>query len=370
MAENLLRLQDIRVRYDGVAVLQFSSLKVHNSEVLAIIGPNGAGKSTLLRIMGLLQQPTEGKVYFRGEEVKQKNTLAIRRRMASVFQEPLLLNGTVYENASVGLKLRGLDRRSIDQRVRPWLERLGIARLAGRQARTLSGGEAQRTSLARALAVEPELLLLDEPFSALDPPTREELLVDLERILDETAVTTVFVTHDRDEAFIFGDRVAVLMDGRLLQVGAAAEVFAQPINEEVAKFVGLETKMAAVVESVTGTLAHVRFGGGHAEVLGHLQPGERVLLCLRPEDITLSPPGRAGWQSNSRNQIAAKVVKILPWGAHYRVALECGGDRLVSFVSRPLFSELKLVEGDDVFATFKPAAVHVIRQNRIESTDT
>lgn len=363
MAETLLSLQDIRVRYDDVTVLQFSSLKLHPGEVLAIIGPNGAGKSTLLRIMGLLQQPTEGKVYFRGDEVKQKNALSIRRRMGSVFQEPLLLNGTVYENAAIGLKLRGLDRRSIDQRVRPWLERLGIAGLGGRQARTLSGGEAQRTSLARALAVEPELLLLDEPFSALDPPTREELLIDLERILDETAVTTVFVTHDRDEAFMFGDRVAVLIDGRLLQVGAAAEVFAHPVDEEVARFVGIDTKISAVVESVTDDLARIRFNGGHAEVVGHLQPGERLLLCIRPEDITLCRPAGDGLQSSALNQLPSKVVKILPWGPQYRVALECRGDRLVSLVSRSSFFELGLHEGEEVVAAFRPTAAHVIRRS-------
>ncbi len=362
MDEALLTLQDIRVSYDEVTVLQLSSLAVHTAEVLAIIGPNGAGKSTLLRLMGLLQQPTEGKVYFRDEEVKQKNALAIRRRMASVFQEPLLLNGTVYDNAAAGLKLRGLDRRTIDHRVRPWLERLGIGHLARRQARSLSGGEAQRTSLARALALDPELLLLDEPFSALDPPTREELLIDLEKILRETAVTTVFVTHDRDEALIFGHRVAVLIGGGLLQMGAAPEVFAHPVDEQVAKFVGLETRISAVVESATGELARLRFGASYVVVPGHLQPGERVLLCLRPEDIALSPPEKLELRSNSKNRLAGKVVKILPWGAHYRVALECGGTRMISLVSRPSFAELRLREGEDVVAIFKPAAAHVIRQ--------
>src|SRR5262249_52111007 len=155
MAEALLSLRDIRVRYDEPIVLEFVSLAVYPGEVLAVIGPNGAGKSTLLRLMGLLQQPTEGKVYFHGREVNHNNGLSLRRCMASVFQEPLLLNASVYENAALGLKLRGLDRRSVEQRIRPWLERLGIAHLAQRQARSLSGGEAQRTSLARALALDP-----------------------------------------------------------------------------------------------------------------------------------------------------------------------------------------------------------------------
>jgi tungstate transport system ATP-binding protein len=362
MAKAFLALQDILVRYGDFTILQVPSLAVHSGEILAIIGPNGAGKSTLLRVMGLLEQPTEGKVFFNGREVAQEDALSLRRRMASVFQEPLLLNAPVYENAALGLKLRGLDRRSIEQRVRPWLQRLGIAHLVQRPARSLSGGEAQRTSLARALALDPELLLLDEPFSALDPPTREGLLLDLETILRETGITTVFVTHDREEAFMLGDRIAVLIAGRLLQVGPTTEVFAQPVNEEVAHFVGVDTKIPGVVEIVTDGLVRVRFNGGGAEVVGDFQPGERVLLCLRPEDITLSPPGGEDFKSSARNRLFGNVVKITPWGSHYRVALDCGGSRLVAFITRPSFIDLKLREGAEVVASFKATAVHVIRR--------
>jgi len=237
MAEALLELQGILVRYGGATIIEVPSLSVYPGEVLAVIGPNGAGKSTLLRVMGALESPAAGKVFFQRREVTRHNRLPVRRRMASVFQEPLLLNASVYENAALGLKLRRLDGRAAEQRVLPWLERLGIAHLARRQARSLSGGEAQRTSLARAFVLDPELLLLDEPFSALDPPTRDELLLDLETILRETGITTVFVTHDRNEAYMLGNRVAVVIGGRVLQIGATAEVFAQPVNEEVARFV-------------------------------------------------------------------------------------------------------------------------------------
>lgn len=362
MAEALLALKDILVQYGEATILQVPYLDVHLGEVLAVIGPNGAGKSTLLRVMGLLVQPTRGRVCFHGQEVPQGDALPLRRRMASVFQDPLLLNGSVYENAALGLKLRGLDRRSIERRVGPWLERLGIAHLLQRPARSLSGGEAQRTSLARAFALDPELLLLDEPFSALDPPTREGLLLDLETILRETGITTVFVTHDRDEAFMLGDRIAVLIGGGLLQVGPATEVFAQPVNEAVAGFVGIDTKIPGVVEMMSEGLARVGFDGGGVEVVGEFKPGERVLLCLRPEDITLSPPSGEDFKSSARNRLLGKVIKITPWGSHYRVALECGGSRLVALITRPSFLDLKLREGGNVIASFKATAVHVIKR--------
>ena len=155
MAEALLTLRDILVRYGSSTILEFSYLAIHAGENLAIIGPNGAGKSTLLRLMAQLQPPTRGRIYFHDHEAFPSYGLAIRRRMASVFQEPLLLNASVYDNAALGLKLRGLDRRSIERRVQPWLERLGIGHLMRRRARSLSGGEAKRTSLARAHGARP-----------------------------------------------------------------------------------------------------------------------------------------------------------------------------------------------------------------------
>jgi tungstate transport system ATP-binding protein len=144
MAQALLTLQDILVQYGQLAALRLATLTVDAGEILAVIGPNGAGKSTLLRVMGLLQRPTRGTVCFQAQPVTRNNVLACRRRMASVLQEPLLLNATVYDNAALGLKLRGLGRRTIAQRVGHWLERLGIAHLRQRSARSLSGGEAQR----------------------------------------------------------------------------------------------------------------------------------------------------------------------------------------------------------------------------------
>jgi ABC-type sugar transport system ATPase subunit len=239
MVSPLLTLRDILVCYGASIVLDIPALDIHRGETLAIIGVNGAGKSTLLRVIGLLQRPASGSICFSGEAATTQNSLTLRRRIANVLQAPLLLDDTVYANAALGLKLRGLDRQQIRKKLEPWLKRLGIADIAMRRTRTLSGGEARRTSLARALVLEPELLLLDEPFSALDAPTRKSLLSDLKEILQLSDAATVMVTHDVHEAVALAKHIAVLSRGKLVQRGTAQEVCSRPTSQEVAELVAL-----------------------------------------------------------------------------------------------------------------------------------
>jgi ABC-type sugar transport system ATPase subunit len=232
-----VEVEGLIVRRGGRTVLEVPSLRIERGEILAVVGPNGAGKSTLVTALALLERPAAGLVRLGGEPVDwRRGVLAARRRLALVFQEPLLFDTTVAENVATGLKLRGVSRTEIGRRVETWLKRLGIVHLAKRQARTLSGGEAQRTSLARALVLEPELLLLDEPFAALDAPTRESLAEDLVPLLRETHTTTVLVTHDRDEAIELGDRLAVILAGRIAQVDVPERVLAAPNDDAVAAF--------------------------------------------------------------------------------------------------------------------------------------
>jgi tungstate transport system ATP-binding protein len=223
----LLSLRDVRVRRGGQAILDVPAVEVWPGEVLAVVGPNGAGKSTLLQVMALLVAPDAGEVRFRGTVAQaRRNPVPVRRRMAVVFQEPLLFDTSVFENVASGLRLRGVERAAVRARVGVWLERLGIAPLAGRAARTLSVGEARRTSLARALVLEPELLLLDEPFGALDYPTRQALLAELPTLLVAARTTTVLVTHDPTEAQALATRAIALQGGRIVAEGAVADVLA------------------------------------------------------------------------------------------------------------------------------------------------
>jgi tungstate transport system ATP-binding protein len=360
MATALLALRDISVLQGGTATLQIAALDVYPGEVVAVIGPNGAGKSTLLRVMGQLQNPNSGKVVFRGKEATAKNSLAMRRSIASVFQEPLLLNASVYDNAALGLKLRGLEPVQIEKQLRPWLERFDIAHLISRPARTLSGGEAQRINLARAFAVNPELLLLDEPFSALDALTREGLLLDLQEILTRTSITTVVVTHDLREAAVLGKRIGVLNRGKLLQLAAQQEVLAHPASAEVAALVGVENRIPGVVEGVADGMSVVCFSGGSVKVTTRFNPGTRVILCIRPEEINLTRVSEEESGANETNRIKAQVARFIPCLAQYRISLRCSATSVVALLAKDRFAELGLREGDEVVASFDAKGVHVI----------
>jgi tungstate transport system ATP-binding protein len=357
----VLEATDIEVRYDEQPVLDVPTLEVMPGEVLAVIGPNGAGKSTLLSVLALLARPTRGSVRLQGATPRtEAERLAWRRRMACVFQEPLLCRGSVLYNARLACRLRGVPRAEADRRAHDWLGRLGIAALAERPANRLSGGEAQRASLARAFAAMPEVLFLDEPFAALDAPTREALLDDLGRLLAATRTTTVLVTHDRAEALRLGDRVAVLLDGRLAQIGPPQRVFGAPATEAVARFVGVENLLPGRVAVHAAGLIEVEIGPVRVTVAGEADPGERVLVGLRPEDLTLAPLG-AGGPTSAQNRLAGRVVRVTPLGPLWRVGVDCGVP-LTALVTRPAVDTLALAPGVSVEVAFKATAVHLVRR--------
>ena len=357
MAESLLALRDIQVRHGDQTALDIACLDIASGEVLSLLGPNGAGKTTLLQVMGLLQRPSKGNVFFKAEKATRSNTLGVRRRIATVFQEPLLLNATVRDNAALGLRLRGVKPYEIETRLRPWLERLGIAGLAGRSARTLSGGEAQRTSLARALVLEPELLLLDEPFAALDPVSREALLRDFDRIVKQTRVTTVFVTHDRQEAFVLAERVGVMKQGRLLQIGPRDELFRRPQSTAVAEIVGFENRFTGRVEAIDGDCCTIAVGAVTLQAQGRFAPGSGLSVFIRAEDVSLAP---AACRRQSPNRLHGKIVAIMPGVTCNRVTLDCGGSTFVGQYERRESQVEALETGTEVTVCIDSAGVHVI----------
>ena len=236
----MIEIRDLRVRRGERTVLEVGHLQIAKNEVLAIVGPNGAGKSTLLLALARLLRRDGGDILFNGMSVAGESDLVFRRRIALVLQDPLLFDTSVFDNIAIGLRFRGLHKSDIQPRVNVWLDRLGIAQLKNRRASELSGGEGQRVSLARALVLEPELLLLDEPFGALDPPTRNRLLDDLKRILPESRTTTIFITHNLTEARQLAGRMAIIIAGRVRQTGLVTEIINAPADEDVRSFLAAE----------------------------------------------------------------------------------------------------------------------------------
>jgi tungstate transport system ATP-binding protein len=232
----MIQIRDLLIQRNGLDALRIDWLEIRRGETLTIVGPNGAGKSTLLLALARLLEPSHGDILYEGKSLKQWNELEYRRRISIVFQSPLLIDMTVEQNVALGLKFRGMAKEETRERAGKWMKQLGVESLAKRRAGQLSGGEAQRVSLARAFVLEPELLLLDEPFAALDPPTHAKLLDDLSLILQQDHRTAVFVTHNLSEAAKISHRIAVIVGGVLRQVGTAKQIKSSPADETVAAF--------------------------------------------------------------------------------------------------------------------------------------
>ena len=359
----LVELRDAVVVRGARPVLTIDHLAIADGATLALVGPNGAGKSTLLLALASLIRLGGGVLSFRGMPVGRGIELAYRRHIGLVLPDPLLLDTTVFANVAAGLRFRGVPSASVRPRVTEWLERLGVAPLHDRPARQISSGEAQRVSLARALVLEPDLLLLDEPFASVDAATRARLLDDLEGLLRETHVACVIVTHDLDEAVRLGDRMAVMVAGRIRQVDPPERVLAAPFDEDVAAFAGAETRLPGRVVSSEEGVVVVDVGGSQVEAVSALPPGRAVLCCLRPEDVTLwsVDPGVVPTKvlSSARNQLTGRVSRMVAQGSLVRVNIDCGAT-LVATITRASAADMGLAVGATVLATFKASAVHLI----------
>ncbi|OGP93203.1 MAG: ABC transporter [Deltaproteobacteria bacterium RBG_16_47_11] len=357
----ILEARNLEVERGGTVILNIPSLSIQQGEILSLIGPNGAGKTTLLQTLCYLLKPFRGELSFRGERVNVNHSaFAYRRKLAMVFQEPLLFDTTVFENVASGLKIRGMKWQDIHRITTEQLDRFGIGHLSHRSARKISGGEAQRTSLARAFALQPKVLLLDEPFASLDPPSRESLIEDLEGILRQTQTTTLFATHDRQEALRLSDRIAVMNNGKILQIGSPEEVMNHPVDEFVASFVGVETILTGDVIRKSGGTFIASVSKHEIEAVGEAQIGEEVVLGIRPEHVTLAADSSREMTS-ARNLFPAKIEKIVSLGLYQKVQLDCGFP-LVAYVTHHSIESLSLGEGKAVMASFKATAIHVIRR--------
>lgn len=359
----LLEATGFAVERAGRTVARAERISVEEGETLAILGPNGAGKTSLVLALATLI-PARGELRHRGSPIP--DPVAFRRRIAVVFQRPLLLDRSVLDNAGMGLAIRGVPATERKGRALAALARFGVGHLAERPAVALSGGEAQRVSLARALATDPQILFLDEPFSALDAPTREALITDLAQVLSERRVTTILVTHDRDEALALADRVAVLIAGRLRQVDRTDAVFSMPIDPEVAAFVGIDNVLPSQVEAVTEEITLLRIASRHVEVAAAPPAGETApLVLIRPDEIVVARAGEGDERRSTsvRNVLSARVLRVEPLGRLVRVMVDCDFP-LVAHVTRQSARDMALRPGDEVTVSFKASSPHLLRRHR------
>jgi sulfate transport system ATP-binding protein len=315
-----VRLEDVSLAFGVAAALRGVSLQVEPGELLALLGPSGSGKTTLLRVVAGLLTPDSGSVWFGDEDASQLSVQ--QRNVGMVFQHyALFRHMSVYDNIAFGLRVRRrrggarLSREEVDARVRALIELVQLQGMERRYPAQLSGGQRQRVGLARALAIKPRVLLLDEPFGALDAKVRRDLRRGLRELHDRTGHTTLFVTHDQEEALELADRVAVMRDGRVEQVGTPAEVLDRPASRFVFEFVG-ESNLLPV--AVRGGVVEWQ---GRALSLPRVdRPEGPAVLAFRPHDVEVVPAGDGA--------VEGTVVAARRAGAGQRLELAVPGGRL------------------------------------------
>jgi len=352
----LIELSGINKRFGEKVVLQDLNLSVDKGEIFTLIGPSGTGKTTLLRLINLLDMPTTGEIRFDGINTAAADRLFLRRMMGMVFQKPVPLRGTVFENIATGLWYRGAGLPEITEQVPDALALVGLTGYEDRVAGTLSGGEMQRVAIARAIVTRPKLLLLDEPTANLDPASTSQIEELITRINEQHGTTILLSTHDMIQGQRVAHRMAVLLNGRVSQVGTAHAIFYQPSSREVARLVGVDNVLTGTVISVNDALASVDVEGNPIAALTTCNPGTRVLLFLRPEDITLSPPAIS--RTSARNVLAGTITRVVQQGPMVRVQIDCGFP-LTAVVTRQSCEELAVAPKKPITVSFKASALHV-----------
>jgi spermidine/putrescine ABC transporter ATP-binding subunit len=293
---NAVALDRVTKRFGELTAIDQVSLAVRRGELMTLLGPSGCGKTTMLHLIAGFLTPESGEIAIDGRQVTDIPTY--RREIGIVFQNYALFpHMNVAQNVGYGLRMRRIDRREIERRAADALALVKLAGVNDRMPRQLSGGQQQRVALARALVIRPKVLLLDEPFSALDRNLRSAMQVELKDIQRKLGVTTIFVTHDQSEALSLSDRIAVIADGRVRQLGAPGDIYRRPADRFVASFIGDVNVITARIERIEGTTAIIALGMARVSIpaapLQGIGPGETVDLFVRPEDLRVAREGEA-----------------------------------------------------------------------------
>ncbi len=318
MADNIIELRHISKVYsdNGFKAVDDFNLEVKRGEFVTFLGPSGCGKTTTLRMIAGFEMPTSGEILLNGEDISQLP--ANKRPINTVFQQYALFpHMNIYDNIAFGLKLKKLPKEEIRKKVKRVLDIVDLEGFENRKISTLSGGQQQRIAIARALVNEPEILMLDEPLGALDLKMRQEMQLELKHMHDELGITFIYVTHDQEEALTMSDKIVVLSEGRIQQIGTPEDIYNEPQNAFVADFIGESNIFKGIM---TGHMK-VRFCGGEFMGMDDVAEGTLVDVVVRPEDVIITKP--------EDGVVEGEVVSVIFKGMHYEVTVESGKYEMV-----------------------------------------
>ena len=341
MGESILQLRQIRKSFDNTEVLKGIDLEVAQGEFITLLGASGCGKTTTLRIIAGLELPDAGQVILEGQDITNREPN--KRDVNTVFQNYALFpHMNIYENIAFGLKLKKLPKEEIRKKVKHVLAMVDLEGFEDRKIATLSGGQQQRIAIARALVNEPEILMLDEPLGALDLKMRKEMQLELKNMHDQLGITFIYVTHDQEEALTMSDKIVVLSEGKIQQIGTPEDIYNEPKNAFVADFIGESNIFKGIM---TGHMK-VRFCGGEFTGMDDVPEGTLVDVVVRPEDVIITAP--------QDGTVAGVVTSVIFKGMHYEVAVESGKYEIIIRTTKCY------AVGDEVGICLEPDGIHVM----------
>lgn len=342
-SENIIELKHISKVYsdNGFKAVDDFNLEVKRGEFVTFLGPSGCGKTTTLRMIAGFELPTSGQILLNGEDISQLP--ANKRPINTVFQRYALFpHMNIYENIAFGLKLKKLPKEEIRKKVKHVLDMVDLEGFENRRISTLSGGQQQRIAIARALVNEPEILMLDEPLGALDLKMRKEMQLELKNMHDQLGITFIYVTHDQEEALTMSDKIVVMSEGRIQQVGTPEDIYNEPKNAFVADFIGESNIFKGIM---TGHMK-VRFCGGEFTGMDDVPEGTLVDVVIRPEDVIITKP--------EDGTVAGEVTSVIFKGMHYEVTVESGKYEMIIRTTRCYHV------GDRVGMQLEPDGIHIM----------
>jgi iron(III) transport system ATP-binding protein len=352
-----LEIRRLAKRYSAQSVVGPLSFSVTAGEFVSLLGPSGCGKTTTLRCIAGFETPTEGGIYLDGERIDQQPPN--RRNIGLVFQSYALFpHLTIFDNVAFGLRLRKLPAAEIKRRIGDALNLVGLADLADRFPRQLSGGQQQRIAIARSVVLEPRILLFDEPLSNLDFKLRVVMRAELRELQRRLGKTTIYVTHDQGEALALSDRIVVMSNGRIEQIGSPREIYERPANPFVADFIGNSNLLDAVVVSVDADATVIRTDQGLTlrAALASRHPGDRVVAMIRPEHVRLTPTGGPG----AENAMTVRVTQATYLGQDLHLRVVNGQQGLMAVAQASVSRHL--AAGDEVHAAIAAADILLLQR--------